>query len=152
MYARKDQETQGVNVPDEFKDQLELILDESFAARKKNEQETFEAFGKIFPDEILLMVCFYNRSRMQDSAVSCYISVDVDPKIKQKPNQTLNEMIDLTGIFFDAYFSEAEFEDWEPNWQTTQFKNKEFFYKITRENISLSLQADALLEKELKNN
>lgn len=150
MFARKEKNTQGVNIPDEFKLQFETTLEQTFGMKKESEGQIFEVFGKIFEDELLLMVCLSDFEQRHLIPVSLFLSFELDEKSKKGPNIILDEMVDLTGNFFDEYFATTEFNDWEPNWQVTEYNKKKYFFKVTRENVSLSLQADALLEQEEK--
>jgi hypothetical protein len=151
MYARKHHDSEGVELPIDFKVEFESLLEDTFSDKKPNNDYIFEVFGKIYPDEILLMVCFFHADNLGRIPVSCFISADVDENNAQRPHKILSMMVDLTGKFFDEYFAEEEFEDFEPNWQPTEFKNQQFYFKVTRENIALSLQADELLKGDIDN-
>jgi hypothetical protein len=59
---------------------------------------------------------------------------------------TQNNFVAIAGMFFDEIFADENWSEWEPNWQEVEWQNKKYWYKITRENVSLTLAADQLLK------
>ena len=64
----------------------------------------------------------------------------------------MNTMFDSAGVFFDSYFATEEnideiWDDYVLDWEETEFGSDKLFYKVTRENVGLSMQADALLNE-----
>jgi hypothetical protein len=53
----------------------------------------------------------------------------------------------MAGMFFDEVFATEDWSEWEPNWQEVVWKDKKYFYKMTRENVTLTLEADRLLRE-----
>ncbi len=65
--------------------------------------------------------------------------------IEEKVKETQKNFIDLVGLFFDEIFADGEWNEFEANWQEVTHKNQNYFYKISRENISATLEANKLL-------
>lgn len=65
----------------------------------------------------------------------------------EKARTTQSIFVDLVGLFFDEIFATEDWSEWEPNWQPVEWKGKNYYYKLTRENVSLSLEADRLLKE-----
>jgi hypothetical protein len=57
-------------------------------------------------------------------------------------------MVDLLGHIFDDIFNTEDWSGYVSNWTENKYKNHTFFYKITRENIALTLQANEILSKD----
>ena len=62
----------------------------------------------------------------------------------------MDNMFDCAGVFFDQYFAKEEnideiWDDYNLDWDETEFNKEKLFYKVTRENIGLSMEANALL-------
>jgi hypothetical protein len=51
----------------------------------------------------------------------------------------------VVGLFFDEIFSNEEWDEFEPNWQEVSYKHETYFFKLSRENINLTLEANRLL-------
>ena len=83
-----------------------------------------------------------------ESPVTLFLSSDLNDKTAS--HKIMDTMFDSAGIFFDSFFATEETEDeiWDDyvlDWQDAEFGNDKIFYKVTRENVSLSMAADALL-------
>lgn len=152
MFSRKNSEKMGTTVPEEWKEEFVAVLTETFQKNIPSEWHKFDAFGEIHNDEIVIVSCLYDSKHLNAVPVSCFISVDVDDKMKKDPKKVLSNMMDLTGLFFEEYFEDKDFSDFEPNWQDTEFKKQKYFFKITRENILLSIEAEKLLNDANKLN
>ena len=69
------------------------------------------------------------------------------------PEEILNLLVDSIGFFFDNFFNLEDDPDesiYSSDWEESKVKDKAFHFKITRENIGLSLMADALLGDEFE--
>jgi hypothetical protein len=63
----------------------------------------------------------------------------------------MNTLFDAVGVFYDSYFASRgnqETDIWDEfiyEWQEADFAKHQIFYKVTRENIALSLEAESIL-------
>lgn len=73
--------------------------------------------------------------------------ISMDLEEKEDPQKYLDTLIDSIGIFFDQYFADANWNDYQANWEEAEYKKLKFFYKISRENMALSIQAEQLLNQ-----
>ena len=73
--------------------------------------------------------------------------------MKKKDNikAIIEKIMDSIGIFFDEYFSNSDWNDYISIWTEAESKKVKFYYKISRENIKLSLMADEILSNYDKN-
>ena len=82
--------------------------------------------------------------------LTLFVSADLTKETKVDDLQ--DDMFDFVGVFFDDYFAKTEssdedeiFEEFVLDWDETEFNKKKFFFKVSRENIGLTMAADALL-------
>jgi hypothetical protein len=87
-----------------------------------------------------------NQEQLEVAPVSYIMSMDLDEK-NQDPEKYLDTLIDSMGVFFDSYFADADWNDYISNWTEATYKDLKFFYKVSRENVALTIQAEALLNQ-----
>ena len=147
MFARLDQETEAVLFPKEWADGLKQILLNIYGEQCIKDEKTFEIYGFSYPDEVLLIISYVGLDKFV-SPVTLFLSSDLTNKTNT--NKIMDTMFDSAGIFFDTYFATEEtsdviWDDYVLDWQDAEFGSDKIFYKVTRENIALSMQADLLL-------
>jgi hypothetical protein len=52
----------------------------------------------------------------------------------------------------DEIFAQEEWSEYEPVWQELNYKKETYFYKVSRENIQLTLEANKLLGDDFDEN
>lgn len=140
------EESTRTQLPNEWTDQLVKVLHEAYANEVKAKNSLFDVYGEIYEDEFVVIASFMSHSDPASVPISVFISHDV---ISDEKNfkKSLKDLIDLFGLIFDDIFSTADWADYNSNWTENKFKGSQFYYKITRENISLTLQAEEILKK-----
>ena len=83
--------------------------------------------------------------------VTLFISHD-NLEDSKKFKKSLAALVDFAGIIFDDITGTKDWSDYNSTWTENEYKDSTFSIKITRENISLSLQAEELLKDESKFN
>lgn len=147
MFSRLDHDIAAVLFPKDWAEGLKQILLNIYGDKCLKQDKTFEVYGFSYPNEVLMIVSFVGMDKFV-SPVTLSLSADLDEKTKT--DAIINDMFDSVGVFFDSYFATEEREDeiWDDyvlDWQETEFNKHQFFYKVTRENIGLSIEADLLL-------
>lgn len=155
IFSRKieNQDKDPSYLPDAWRNEVESLLHEIYADQEALDGRTFEVFGLTYPDELLLLVSLAHplgSDQAGSAAVSFQVSADLNES--EKPDKLLKTLVDSFGLFFDHYFQNIAHQDNEdffrPRWEEQTSQGKTFYYRISRENISLALQAEALLKKE----
>lgn len=139
----------GISFPEQELENINRCLDEQFSQLYpiSMEDKTFQTYGQIFPDELLLIVTLVH-SKNASSPLSIFVSKSFaaaeidDTKAAQK---TLESMVELVGIFFDDVLSHNDWNNFTLAWVEEDYKNSTYFIKTSRENIELTLQANQLL-------
>ncbi len=140
---------EGVSFPEQELENINRCLDEQFTQSYpiSMENKTFQTYGQIFPDEILLITTLIS-DKNAASPISLFVSKAVSTEEiddTQAAKKALESMVELVGIFFDEVLSTKDWSNFTLAWVEEDYKNSTFFLKSTRENIELTLQANQLL-------
>ncbi|MDO9183131.1 MAG: hypothetical protein Q7U04_12020 [Bacteriovorax sp.] len=147
MFSRLDHDTLPVFFPKDWAEGLKQILLNIYGEKCIKDEKTFEVYGFSYPNEVLMIVSYVGLDKFS-TPISLSLSADLAEKTKT--DDIINEMFDSVGVFFDSYFAKSDDQDeiWDDyiyEWEEGEFGKLKFFYKVTRENIGLSMEADLLL-------
>ncbi len=146
MLARNPSSKSGNPIPQEWPESLSRLLNDVYKKECAAAGKYFDVHGLIYPEELLVIVTFLSEKDEYLAPISLFLSCDVtDMSTEDKVKETQKNYIDIVGLFFDEIFSDEDWNDFEPTWQEVTHKNNNYFYKITRENVALTLEADKLL-------
>lgn len=150
MLARKSSSRKnGKNIPQDWVEGLNRLLNETYKAECTRNGRYFDVLGQIYPEELLLVVSYLSEKDEYLSPITCFLSCEPDQIAnEEKVKETQKNFIDIVGLFFDEIFANEEWDEFEPNWQEVTHHHQNYFYKISRENINLSLEADKLLGED----
>lgn len=149
MFSRLDHEIPAVYFPKDWAEGLKQILLNIYGEKCIQNEKTFEIYGFSYPTEALLIISYVGLDKFE-TPVSLFISSDLTDKTDT--DKTMDNMFDSAGVFFDQYFSAEEnndsdviWDDYVLDWEESEFSGEKLFYKVTRENIGLTMEANALL-------
>jgi hypothetical protein len=146
MLARKKTSKNGKPIPQDWSEGVARLLNETYKVECKQNGRYFDVYGQVFPEELLCVVSYLSEKDEYLAPVTLFLSCEPDQiQNENKVKETQKNFIDLAGLFFDEIFSSEEWDEFEPNWQEVTHKNQNYFYKISRENINATLEADKLL-------
>lgn len=152
MFSRIDHEVAAVVFPKEWSEEFKQTLLGIYGDKCIKDDRTFEIFAYTYPSELLLIVSYTSLDKLV-APVSLFLSTNLETK--KDPKKTMNTLLDAVGVFYDSYFAnrgDGENEIWDEfiyEWEEATFSKEQIFYKVTRENIALSIEADNLLNKNL---
>jgi hypothetical protein len=134
-------------LPNEWTEELTKVLTETYFDRSEKDQCFFDIHGEIYEKEFVAIISYIHHTDHMSSPISLFLSHDVveDSKAFKK---VLKNLVDLVGEIFDDIFANEDWSDYSLNWTENTYKGSDFFYKITRENISLTLQAEQFLNND----
>ena len=151
MLARKKTSKQGKSIPTEWLESLNRLLNETYSSECKKSGRYFDVYGQIFPEELLVTISYLAEKDEYLSPITCFLSCEPDQMATtEKIDETQKNFVDLAGLFYDEIFSSDDWDEFEANWQEVSHKNQNYFYKITRENVNLTLEANKLLGEEFQ--
>nr|BDT29494.1 hypothetical protein BHI3_29600 [Bacteriovorax sp. HI3] len=147
MFSRLDHDIKAVLFPKEWADGLKQILLNIYGDKCLKDEKTFEVFGFSYPNEALLVISYVGLDKFE-TPTTLFLSSDLNEKTDA--SKIMDSMFDAAGVFFDQFFAHEDTEDeiWDEyilDWDEAEFGNEKFFYRVTRENVGLTMQADMLL-------
>jgi hypothetical protein len=147
MFSRLDHDIAAVFFPTDWAAGLKQILLNIYGDKCLKDDKTFEVYGISYPSEVLMIVSYIGLDKF---IAPITLSLSADLNEKTKTDEIINDMFDSVGVFFDSYFAKEEnsdeiWDDYILDWEESEFNKQKFFYKVTRENIGLSIEADLLL-------
>jgi hypothetical protein len=146
MLARMKSSKNGAQLPTEWLESLNRLLNESYQSECKKSGRYFDVFGQVYPEELLVVVSYLSEKDEYTAPITLFLSAEPDQITSEdKVSATHKNFIDLVGLFFDEIFADEEWDNFEPNWQEVTHKHQNYFYKLTRENINSTLEANKLL-------
>jgi hypothetical protein len=146
ILARLPSSDKGTVIPPDWTEGLSRLLNEAYSKECKQKGRYFDVWGQIFDEELLVIVSYLSEKNEADSPIAVFLSCSPEQMSDEKKvKETQANYMDLAGLFYDEVFSQDEFMEFEPNWQEVTHNQQNYFYKISRENINLTLDANALL-------
>lgn len=133
----------GHPLPIKWCENAEKTLLSAYQEHVEHQNKHFQFHGFTYEDEIFVAASYLDTENLNIAPVTYLVSVDLDEK--KNSDKILDLLLDSMGIFFDGYFGDQEWNDYVANWTEAEFKGQEFFYKVTRENIALTIEAEKLL-------
>jgi hypothetical protein len=146
MFSKNNPDLEGKVLPDNLLAKLNLVMNEYFKAACQSSDRVFQTYGRIIESELVLIFSLTNH-RSEQSSISLFLSLDIDSNNLSEKNltKTLYDFADLGQLFFQDIIEDKDWSDYAPRWEKHSFRNKDFFYKVTRENPELTMQAHAIL-------
>jgi hypothetical protein len=146
MLGRIKTSKNGNPIPLEWSESVARLLNESYKSQCEKEQRYFDVYGQVFSQELLLIVSYLPEKDNSLAPYTLFLSAGAEQiSSEEKVKETQKNFIDITGLFFDEVFASSEWNEFEPNWQEITHNKETYFYKMSRENINATLEADRLL-------
>lgn len=146
MLARKKSSKSGKTLPQDWVESLSRLLNETYKSECKQNGRYFDVYGQAYPEEFLLVVSYLSEQDEYLAPVTLFLSSEPEQiGNEEKVKETQKNFIDLVGLFFDEIFADEEWNEFEASWQEVSHKNQNYFYKISRENINATIEANRLL-------
>ncbi len=145
MFQRIDTDIPAIELPLEWRQELKQSLLNVYGEHCLKNEKTFDVYAFTYPAEILIIASFVGLNQ-SEIPVTLFLSADLNDKTE--PRKLFNNLLDNIAVFFDQYFQNIHNEDWDEfiyEWQEEVINRQTFYYKVTRENIALSLEAERLL-------
>ena len=144
MFSRFNEELKGSPIPAAWIMELEDLLNTTYEGQLKLFEKRIKVFGELHPKEIAMAFSILSQDKNSTDAITLMVSGDLNEK--NDPKKTLDHILNYSSEFFDLIFNDQGQDEFQPNWVKTDLKKDNFFFKITRENVELTLMANKLLE------
>ena len=132
-------------LPKDWVEEFVRILSQTYAEQADKDNCFFDVHGLLFDEEVVVIISYIDHNDHAAAPISLFISHDIVGDIK-KMEKNLDHLVDFSGLVFDDILGTKDWNEYNPNWTENKFKNSSYHYKITRENFSLTLQAQAILD------
>jgi hypothetical protein len=136
----------GIGLPTVWTESLIKLLNETYAEQCEKDERFFEVYALNFDQEILVVASYIHQADPSVSPIAVFISHDQESDSK-KIKKTLENITQLIGHIFDDIFAVEDWSEFVPLWTENDYDGDLLHYKITRENLSLSIQAEEILKK-----
>ena len=143
IFSRKEREAIGANLPEKWVESVVELLNTTYEAQLSQYQK-FQVYGFTYTDEVFLGISLTSE-KSEHLPVTYCISSDLTKE--QNQEKVLKELVDSIGLFFDGYFEDTDSLEYQSRWELADLKKTSFYYKITREDLALSLVAEKLLNQ-----
>lgn len=144
-----EDETAKKYLPSEWLEEVTKTFNDAYEEQTKKQNRFFEVFGEIYEKEFIVIISYLHRIDPMTSPITLFVSHE-NLEDSKAFKAALSALVDFSGIIFDDITANDEFSEYNSLWTMNTYKDFDFHYKITRENISLTMQAEALLNEELK--
>ena len=139
VLSRHNEEMDGVDLPMEWLDELTHAVKSTYGNTLQSNGYEIKTFGELFKGEVCVAFSLSSNS----GCITLIISVDLDPK--KEPKDLLDKAINHSSEFFDLIINSEGEDVFQPNWVKSELTGSDFYFKITREDISLTIEANKLL-------
>ncbi|MBT3236111.1 MAG: hypothetical protein HN353_09195 [Bdellovibrionales bacterium] len=143
MQSRNTHHDPAQPLPAQWAFDVKKVLISAYQQSCQKDGHTFEINGLSFPTEVILAISYCHPEHLEAIPLTCILSMDLRPK--ESVVQKLNFMIDASSLLFDSYFADDNWDGHIADWQEATHQNETFYYQVTRENVSLSIEADRIL-------
>lgn len=152
MLARNEESIDYKSLPEKWQKEAQALITDAFVEECEEHHKKIELFNFLYPTELLVIASVLDKTSAAAIPYSCFLSVELTEKTKVEKIQ--KELTDCLGLILEELFSSLRNEDalleevsdlWT-DFETAGSGNK-FYYKINRENIQLTLEADRLLSQ-----
>ena len=147
MLARKATNINGQELPQEWIEQVLGVLHEVYGDFCQQENRHVRVYGHRYEDEILLIICFRKGRDFEGLPLSFFISVDYQRS--QRDEKLLKGLLDFSGRLIEDIFQKLKLaeEVYSTHWEENEYNNQKYYFKVSRENIELTLEAERILQK-----
>jgi len=149
MFSRHiNREEKPSQIPTEILNFIDKLIDETFKESFSKKNLKLSVFGELYENEIVLIFSLVNSTDSSLNTISLFISDDISPTTKLE--KTVDSLINSSSEFFETVTSSTKDEIdslYSPRWQQAESPTESFYYKVSRENIALTIEANKLLEQ-----
>lgn len=149
MLARNKKSTGGKIIPQDWSEGLSRLLNETYKRECKEQARYFDVYGRIYSEELLVITSWLSEKDEFVAPITLFLTCEADQiNSVKKVKETQENYVALTGLFFDEIFASEDWNEFEPEWQEVTHNHQNYWFKITRENINATLEADKLLGED----
>lgn len=146
MFSRlSEDDAIGTPIESEWLEQVKDLLDEVYLKEREKYLKNFQVYGFKYDQEMVFIISFLNNNEPHVAPSTLFLSSE--PK-KVKKDSYLKQVVDSAGMILDDMFSKFENESesiFSTEWEDVEVRGEKIFFKISRENVELSIKASIML-------
>ncbi len=127
-------------LPKELMQQVRAVFEETFEQHLS--KGSLVAEGRIYPEEILVMVGYRAKDALKQSSFEVSIAYKKD---KDNVLKLIHIAVDAAGSLLDQLFNSETDEEFPTIWTEVDFEGRQIFVQYTTVNSELEAEADKLL-------
>ena len=143
MIYRKEHDKEPSLLPDSWQESVLDLLGTIYKDDLEKNNQIFFLHGVSFPDELFIGISLLDAH--DESVIPTTYQVSADLGEKTNYDKLLRNMVDSIGLFFDSFFATPDWNGYQANWEEADVQGSKFYYRVCRENLKLTLEADRLL-------
>jgi len=144
-FSRKNTTSTGTPLPSSWIENISLLLNESYPEIESNEL-SIQIWSEVFESELLTIISLVERA--DTPPTTFLISADIEKSSDKQLKKSLDKSIEITGMMIEAYLhsiTNEQLYEYTHQWTEDKKSKFQFHYRTTREDISLTLEANKLL-------
>ena len=149
MFFRKYEEVMGIAFPKEWSQSVSLSFGEYFKDKLDFRYASIQSYGFHHIDEFVIIISYVSEEELK-SPVSIFISKDLEEKEKSSEREfkkAKDAVLDIAGIMLNDLCENIFDVDYTLRWTEYDFRKQKYHYKITRENIDLTIKTEEILRE-----
>jgi hypothetical protein len=140
QFSHKNEENSGTILPEKWVNQLSALIQETFP-EMQNRKALY--WGEYFTNELLLIASIYNEATSK-IPYTILLSIEINSTQEKEIKKVLDSATQVLGVIIEDYLTSEEELEYVPTWTENQLQQQKFNYRITREDILLTLEANKL--------
>ena len=145
MFGKLNEEENAKFLPDVWKEEVTLLLEKTYAGELKASSKKIDVYGLTYPNEVVLIVSHIDQEDDSISPLTCFLSAEL--KKNSDVEKILSVLVNSVGVFLDEFFETEQWDEYSSVWTEVNKQGVDFFYRISRENVGLTIQANNLLNQ-----
>lgn len=143
MLIRKNEYSHAHQNSEVWEDEVTQLLSSVYEKKLKERDLELKIYGLTFDDEAVLIVSLLSAKDPMRAPTTLFLAADL-ARPDEGPKATA-KLINVSSLFLDLYFQKKEWSEYLDVWREEKEKDFTYFYKMNRENVGLTLEADRLL-------
>ncbi len=149
MFFRKYEEIMGIAFPMEWRQSVSQSFGQYFKDKLNFSAASIQSFGFHHIDELVIIISYVPEEELK-SPISLFISKDLSEKEKESEREfkkVKDSVLDVAGIILKDLSENFNDIEYLLRWTEYDFRKEKYFYKVTRENIDLSIKTEEILRE-----
>lgn len=149
FFSRLNENKAGTDLPKNWLENISLLINDTYPELSQLEKSC-QVWAELFDNELLIITSL----RDIDTAAApttISISTDIEKNSDKELKKILDKSVETIGMIVESYLDNLAQADqvfeYNQEWEQEKKNKFSFYYKVTREDIELTLKANQLLNQ-----